>query len=243
MLRAGVLGAITAAILWIPFLPFGPVGYLRNLGTYQNEIFNVLSLRAWNPWWILQTVAAGGDFIRDDVAFIGPLTLRHVGYLVTAALSVLIGLAIIRDPRPRTFILGVVASVLAIFTWMTQMHERYAYAALIVVLLLIPERPVRWFTGILAVVFTLNLLAAVPATPTIAAALPTATEFFGPIVLEHARAAPDDPRVPQALHRLVFATRHSCETGPGELSRAAFRLLHARYPDSEWAEMTPYWYQ
>lgn len=76
-----------------------------------------------------------------------------------------------------------------------------------------------------------------------AAALPTATEFFGPIVLEHARAVPDDPRVPQALHRLVFATRYSCATGPGELSRAAFQLLHARYPDSEWAEMTPYWYE
>jgi hypothetical protein len=172
VLRATVLGAITGAILWIPFLPTGPLGYLRNLGTYQNEIFNVLSLRAWNPWWILQTLAAGGDFIRDDVAFIGPFTLRHVGYLVTAVLSVLIGLAIVRDPRPRTFVLGVSASVLAIFTWMTQMHERYAYAALIVVLLLIPDRPVRWFAAILGVVFTLNLIAAVPATTTLEAALP-----------------------------------------------------------------------
>jgi len=85
---------------------------------------------------------------------------------------VVIGLAIIRDPRPRTFVLGVVASVLTIFTWMTQMHERYAYAALVVVLLLIPDRGVRWFAATLGIVFTLNLLAAVPATPTIAAALP-----------------------------------------------------------------------
>ena len=174
LVRAGVFGAVTAAVLWIPFLPTGPLGYLRNLGTYQNDIFNVLSLRAWNPWWILQVVAAGGDFIRDDVAIIGPFTLRHVGYLVTAALSLLIGLAIVRDARPRTFVLGVVASVLTIFTWMTQMHERYAYAALIVVLLLIPDRAIRWFAATLAVVFTLNLFAAVPATPAIEAALPVA---------------------------------------------------------------------
>ena len=172
VMRAGVLGAVTAAVLWIPFLPTGPLGYVSNLGTYQNEIFNVLSLRAWNPWWILQVVAAGGAFIRDDVAIIGPLTLRHVGYLVTAVLSVLIGLAIVRDARPRTFVLGVVASVLAIFTWMTQMHERYAYAALIVVLLLIPDRAVRWMTAVLGVVFTLNLISAVPATPALQAALP-----------------------------------------------------------------------
>jgi Gpi18-like mannosyltransferase len=172
VMRAGVLGAVTVAVLWIPFLPTGPLGYLRNLGFYQNEEFNVLSLRAWNPWWILQVVAAGGDFVRDDVAIIGSLTLRHVGYLVTAVLSVLIGLAIVRDARPRTFVLGVVASVLAIFTWMTQMHERYAYAALIIVLLLIPDRAVRWMAAVLGVVFTLNLISAVPATPALQAALP-----------------------------------------------------------------------
>jgi hypothetical protein len=131
-------------------------------------------MRARNPWWILQVVAAGGAFIRDDVAIIGPLTLRHVGNLVTAVLSVLIGLAIVRDVRPRTFVLGVAASVLAIFTWMTQMHERYAYAALIIVLLLIPDRAVRWMAAVLGVVFTLNLISAVPATPAIEAALPVA---------------------------------------------------------------------
>jgi Gpi18-like mannosyltransferase len=173
VLRAAVVGAVTVLVLWLPFIPSGgPAGYLRNLGTYQNEIFNVLSLRAWNPWWILQEAGAGGDFIRDDIAFLGPLTLRHLGYVVTGVLSLVIALAIVRDPRPRTLILGVVASVLVIFTWMTQMHERYAYAALIVVLLLIPEGRVRWFALALAVVFTLNLFAAVPASPDLAALIP-----------------------------------------------------------------------
>jgi Gpi18-like mannosyltransferase len=55
VLRAAVVGAVTVLVLWLPFIPSGgPAGYLRNLGTYQNEIFNVLSLRAWNPWWILR---------------------------------------------------------------------------------------------------------------------------------------------------------------------------------------------
>ena len=169
--RATIVGAATTTLLWLPFLPFGPLDYLRNLGTYQSEVFNVLSLRAWNPWWLLQQ-AAGGAFLRDDVAFIGPITMRHIGYIITAALSVVIALAIVRDPRPRILALGVVASVLAIFSWMTQMHERYAYAALIVVLLLIPDRRVRWLTAVLAIVFTLNLIAAVPATPALAEAVP-----------------------------------------------------------------------
>jgi hypothetical protein len=170
--RAVVIGSAVAAVLWLPFIPTGgPAGYLRNLGVYQNEIFNVLSLRAWNPWWLVQE-AVGRGFIRDDVAFVGPITLRHVGYGVTAVLSVVIARGVLRDPRPRTLVLAVTASVLVVFTCMTQMHERYAFAAVPVLLLLAPEARPRWLWVALAVVFTLNLVAAVPASPELGALVP-----------------------------------------------------------------------
>lgn len=170
--RAVVIGSVVVAVLWLPFIPSGgPAGYLRNLGVYQNEIFNVLSLRAWNPWWLVQEVAGGG-FIRDDVAFAGPITLRHTGYAVTALLSVVIARGVLRDPRPRTLVLAVTASVLVVFTCMTQMHERYAFAAVPVLLLLAPEARPRWLWVALAVVLTLNLVAAVPASPELGALIP-----------------------------------------------------------------------
>ena len=173
LLRAALIGLAVIAVLWLPFLATGgPAGYLRNLGTYQGEIFNVLSLRAWNPWWLLQEAAAGGDFIRDDIAFAGPFTLRHIGYLVTAVLSIAIAWSIVRDARPRTFIVGLVASVLVVFTFMTQMHERYAYAALPLLTLALPDTRLRWLWLAFSVIFTLNLLAAVPPTAEIASALP-----------------------------------------------------------------------
>ncbi len=62
--------------------------------------------------------------------------------------------------------------MLVAFTFLTQMHERYAYAALIFLLLLLPERGPRWLFLALSVVFTLNLLAAIPPTEAIATALP-----------------------------------------------------------------------
>jgi hypothetical protein len=65
---------------------------------------------------------------------------------------------------------------------------------------------------------------------------------FGPDIVEYARANPADPRVPRLLYRVVFASRYACNGGPGDVSRAAFELLHANYPDSEWTERTPYWY-
>ena len=45
-------------VLWLPFLPNGgPAGYLATSGMYQTEIFRILSLRAWNAWWLLQEAA------------------------------------------------------------------------------------------------------------------------------------------------------------------------------------------
>jgi Gpi18-like mannosyltransferase len=164
--RTGLIGLGTSIVLWLPFIPSGgPVDYLQNLATYQNEVFNVLSLRAWNVWWLVQEIFAGGQFVADDVPFLGPITLRHVGYLVTGLLSLVIAWAIIRDPRPRTLILGLTASTLVFFTFMTQMHERYAYAALVFLVLLLPETRPRWLWLGFGVAFTLNLLAAVPPTP------------------------------------------------------------------------------
>ena len=70
-----------------------------------------------------------------------------------------------------------------------------------------------------------------------------ATTSFGPHVLRYAKEHLDDPRVPRTLHRLVFATRHACGwRAPGSISRGAFVLLHRHFPDSEWAEKTPYWH-
>ena len=68
------------------------------------------------------------------------------------------------------------------------------------------------------------------------------TEFFGPYILDYARTTPNDPRVPLALERLVFATRYACDSGPADISRAAFRLLHRVYPESESTTRTPFWY-
>ncbi len=173
LLRAAAIGLVVIMALWLPFIPAGgPANYLKNLAEYQGEIFNILSLRAWNLWWLVQSLFAGGGFVADDVAFLGPLTLRHVGYVLTGLPSLLVALAILRDPRPRTLILGLAAATLIAFCFLTSMHERYAYGALVFLMLLIPEARVRWLGIAFGVVFTLNLLAAVPPTPRIAELLP-----------------------------------------------------------------------
>jgi Gpi18-like mannosyltransferase len=184
--RAAVIGLGVIAVLWIPFLADGgPIAYLDNIRYYSSGAFGILSLRAWNPWWLLQEAAAGGDFIRDDIAFLGPFTLRHIGYAVTAFFSVAIGLAIVRDPRPERLILGLAASVMTFFTFMTQMHERYAYAAVILLILVLYDRRAYVLWLVLGVVLTLNLASAAPATALIQRTLPHSgpASIVGSIVL------------------------------------------------------------
>jgi hypothetical protein len=55
---------------------------------------------------------------------------------------------------------------------------------------------------------------------------------------------PNDPRVPEALHLAVNSTRHGCtDKETGRWSKAAFDLLHRKYPNSTWAKKTPYWFK
>lgn len=77
------------------------------------------------------------------------------------------------------------------------------------------------------------------------AELPTAPIWLGRKVIAYADAHPDDPRVPEALHLVVRTTRHGCKWGTesfAEVSKSAFQRLHQRYPNSPWAEKTPYWF-
>jgi hypothetical protein len=55
---------------------------------------------------------------------------------------------------------------------------------------------------------------------------------------------PTDPRAPEALHLAVNSTRHGCtDKETGRWSKAAFDLLHSKFPGTTWAKKTPYWFK
>jgi hypothetical protein len=70
-----------------------------------------------------------------------------------------------------------------------------------------------------------------------------APNWLGKRAFEWATAHPDDPRVPETLHLVVRAWRYGCTESSGEnYSKAAYELLHKRYPANEWTKQTPYWF-
>lgn len=170
--RAAAIGLATIALLWIPFVAAsGPARYLGNLADYSS-LFSVLSLRAWNPWWILQSAAGGGDFVADGAAIVGPITLRWLGIGIAGILELLVFLWVWRRPTAQALAWGIAAAALIAFVGLTEMHERYAYPALIFLMVLFPDRRAVTLWVTLGIVYTLNLVAAVPPTPDIGAAIP-----------------------------------------------------------------------
>lgn len=75
-------------------------------------------------------------------------------------------------------------------------------------------------------------------------ATPTAPNWLSAQALLWAGKMPNDPRIPEALHLAVRATRYGVrDKDTGNLSKRAFDLLHRRYPDSSWAAQTKYWFK
>lgn len=165
-IRAGIVGAATIGVLWLPFVAAGGIaGYARNLAEYQGDIFSFLSLRAWNLWWLVQGWLAPGQFVGDTNVAFGPVTFRVLGYLLTLAAELAVFLAVLRRPTPRTLAFGLAAAVLVAFSFLTTMHERYAFGALVFLVLAFPDRVAAILATAFGVVFTLNLFAAIPPSP------------------------------------------------------------------------------
>ena len=164
--RAALVGSVAVAVAlltWLPFLPYGGVAdYLRNLDYYQNNQYPILSMRAWNPWWLVQVAFAGDRFVLDSTPVLGPLTPRYLGLIAAAFGEILVFAAVLRRATTERLFLGLAAATLGAFCLMTSMHERYAYAALVFLAPLLGRRAVLAVWGILAVAISLNIVAGAP---------------------------------------------------------------------------------
>ena len=75
-------------------------------------------------------------------------------------------------------------------------------------------------------------------------ALGAAPNYISQQVIQWATKNPADQRVAEALHLAVTTTRFGCsDKDTGRWSKAAFDLLHRKYPNTSWAKKTKYWFK
>lgn len=71
----------------------------------------------------------------------------------------------------------------------------------------------------------------------------TAPDFLAQTVIDAVNKLDPGDRGAEALHLAVRATRYGCTAeSTSRLSKAAFQLLKKKYPKSDWAAKTKYWY-
>ncbi len=75
-------------------------------------------------------------------------------------------------------------------------------------------------------------------------ALGTGPNYLAQTAINFGTKYPADARVAEALHLAVKSTRYGCtDKETGRWSKAAFDLLHRRYPNTTWAKETKYWFK
>lgn len=168
--RAGAVVALTIVVLWLPFIPAGgPLAYFANVAALQGGDFSVWSLNAWDFWWIGQETVGRGGFVLDDAPILGPLSPRVVGYAMTGLAWLVVFVVVARRPTGRALLLGLAAAQLAAYLLLTTMHERYSFAAVVlllpVALGLARRSSDRWLVAawcVMVVTASLNYIALAP---------------------------------------------------------------------------------
>ncbi|MEW6130373.1 MAG: hypothetical protein AB1757_25280 [Acidobacteriota bacterium] len=75
-------------------------------------------------------------------------------------------------------------------------------------------------------------------------ALGNAPNYLCQQIVNFANTKATDPRLAEALHLAVKATRYGCtDKDTGRFSKLAYDTLHKKYPRSEWAAKTKYWFK
>jgi hypothetical protein len=75
-------------------------------------------------------------------------------------------------------------------------------------------------------------------------ALGTGPNYLAQTAISFGTKNPADARIAEALHLAVKSTRYGCtDKETGRWSKAAFDLLHRRYPNTSWAKETKYWFK
>ena len=165
VIRAGLTAIVATIVLWLPFLAWGGVArYLHVLDYYQNVRYDLLSLRAWNLWWIVQRDVLHIRYQPDQVAVLGPLTYRTFGFAIAGLLAVVSAYRVYRQRTPEAFALGLAAAALVSFAFLTTMHDRYSYAAIIFLALVPDRRRVLWFSILVGGLVIWNLIASASAS-------------------------------------------------------------------------------
>jgi hypothetical protein len=155
LLEGGILAAGLAGLVCAPLLLAGQGPGL--LQAYAGSVgrFPQLTNRAYNLWYLV-TLGAGGADVGQGL---GPLSFRLIGVALMGGAAVFVCIALLRRSDAAARALGAAVLALAFFTLPTQIHERYLFLSLaLLIMSAAADWPVLVAFVIVMISATLNIL-------------------------------------------------------------------------------------
>jgi Gpi18-like mannosyltransferase len=157
LLAGGGLAAALAGLGCAPLLLAGQGPGLLQAYTGSVSRFPQLTNRAYNLWYLVTLGASGTDVGQG----LGSLSFRLIGVILMAGAALLVCVALLQRSDGPVRALGAGVLALAFFTLPTQIHERYLFLGLaLLVMSAAADRPVLAACVIVIVSATLNILGA-----------------------------------------------------------------------------------
>jgi len=135
LVKSLAAAVIAFLALSFPFLLANKLDRVYSLIYQNSDWFPWLSLRAFNPWWLVSRLNWQAS---DKVLTLGVLNAKSLSLVVFSAVYFLIIGLILFKPKVENLLLSMIASGLAFFLLPTQSHERYFFPALALSILSLP---------------------------------------------------------------------------------------------------------
>ena len=139
----------------LQFILTGNIPTVVSLITRNADWFPVLSLRAFNFWWLYSK--GQGLVVSDKILVIAGLNAKTVGLILFSLAYGLACLLILIKPNRKNLILSLIMAFFSFYIFPTQSHDRYLFPALILLLILLPEKKYLIFFGLLSITTLFNL--------------------------------------------------------------------------------------
>ena len=160
LMMSALAGLLTAFVLLIPVIVTGQVSEIVDIYVGLTSAQPWVSNNAYNLWWLVNWLQSGSPTmtLEDGEPLLGPITYKHTA-LSLYALAVTGIVAALARARltAETISLAAAASVIAFFTLAPEMHERYLFPALPILILAFNTRLHRWLLAILSLTLFFNL--------------------------------------------------------------------------------------
>lgn len=136
MVKSLAASLVTFLVITIPFSLGRDLGRTFYLIIQNADWFPLLSLRAYNLWWLVSNGV--GMVLSDKVLTFGITSAKTAGLIFFGASYLLAMALIFQKPDLKNLLASFVLAGFAFFILPTQSHERYIFPALVLSLLLIP---------------------------------------------------------------------------------------------------------